>query len=49
MFKISNLELSFSKRKKKLVFFLFSNFEKRLLASTQMIIPRIKTEKMKIY
>ena len=49
MFKISNLELNFSKKKTFLVFFLFSNFEKRLLASTQMIIPRNKIEKMKIY
>ena len=49
MFKISNLELNFSKKKTFIVFFLFNNFEKRLLASTQMIIPRVKIEKMKIY
>ena len=49
MFKISNLKFNFSKKEKILVFFLFSNFENRLLASTQMIIPRIKIEKMKIY
>ena len=49
MFKVANLELNFSKKKIFLVFFLLSKFEKRLLASKQMITLRIKIEKMKIY